>query len=451
MKVINTFLLFPLAFSLVRANGEDQETEATESNPKPVHPQLATFQQQLEFVARFDEAFNTAEEEYKKKLVHLLPLYKVNPFKDVWIHFKEGVKNVAELYAVLLRVPQSTATPAADEERKPSASLQNLLDIALNATGDALHIADKAVKTVIGIEIKDGVLNATLENAELLSEVLPEFFEKLLEFKKVVEDAYAPESQVDGGKLFTRLGHSPVEPYLKNHGFKDGDFKREASLKDLRKKLIELVDTGKHFQEVLGVLAADALMRTPDGPMRKQAWLFLLSSTMHNEAMKERLKDAVNKVTGKGDTFVEELKKLGPQIKLPKEKTPKGYLFPGEYVNCDVHHFWTVLTGVFGTILDDISKAAPTAKTGGGVVPQELADLVKVQATLGKLAEHVDEVNIQKAAATTQAAEAAAAQEATAAVQATPGLRKEGQGEDGAQFTGVGMAMFCVSVAVAVF
>nr|UYE91407.1 GPI-anchored protein 52 [Babesia gibsoni] len=471
MRLVRAFLFFPIAFSVVMATGDGNMTETTPTAPsvsasttsaetevstgpkaadntsKAVDAAVVTFKQYLDFVMKLNEAVTLREEDTKKKLLFNFPLFGAAPFDGAWGDLKDVLRKVTELRALLLKghtFGLPVTTPQEKQQQDVGKAAVALFDFFMGAATDAVTVADKAARAVTGMDPDKAFgFHVTPATADALFEFLPDLYEKLKDLHKKVGEWVEITSTFDDTKMVTHAGDHRPKQWLRQGGFTDDEVKGDTALGDLKKKLEELVGPANACEKVLCTLASYALMRAPQDPVGKHAWLLLLSQAMENDAMKKKVKDGVDAVTGKGGTFVEELKNLNKLAPLPKEQVPKQYRFPGVYANLDVHHFWTVLTGVFGTIHEDLDKVAKPPKAGS-VVTQGMAELVKAEGTLGKLAAQLKEGETDKAAASTQEA-------AAAAVQATPGLRKEGQGEDGAQFTGVGMAMFCVSVAVAVF
>ncbi|KAK1444632.1 hypothetical protein BgAZ_105380 [Babesia gibsoni] len=256
MMLVRVVLFFPVAFSLVRATGEGQaggvgatqgNLRAAEQTPNPADVGLATFRQQLEFIKKLNDLFTGHEEEYKKVLEQA-PNYNAEAFKDVWGQLKEGVKKVADLYPLLV-LPKYV--PKADVVQTG----MNVFEIFADMATDLVGAADKAVKTAAGMDVKKDVMfNITVDTAGLLFKFLPAFYEVLGGLKDAVSNAAGYRSTVDGTKLFTMVGHSPVDPFLKKHGFGLAEVKADTPLETLKTKLEDMVGADKPFAKVLCAL-----------------------------------------------------------------------------------------------------------------------------------------------------------------------------------------------------
>nr|ABU41412.1 P50 [Babesia gibsoni] len=466
MNVVRSFLFFPIAFSLVRANGEGKTAEATpagtstptepkaaEAAPKAVDAAAVTFKQYLDFVMQLNEAVTLREEDTKKKLLVNFPLFGAPPFDGAWGDLKDLLKKVTELRALLLKdhtfgLPVTT-TP---EKQPPDAgkAVGALFDFIVGVATDAATVADKATRAVTGMDPDKAVgFHVTPATADSLFEFVPDLYEKLKDLHTKVGEWVEITSTFDDKKMVTHAGDHRPKHWLRQGGFTNEEVKGDTALGTLKAKLDELVGPTKPCEKVLCTLASYALMKTPEDAAGKQARLFLLASAMHNDAMKEKVKVAVNAVTpGKGETFVNQLKEVGKSLQLPKEQVPKQYRFPGVYANLDVQHFWTVLTGVFGTILTDLEVDEKDAQGKAGQIATRVAELVKVEGPLHSLTVQVAEMTKAGVGAGGEAPAQAAAGTAGARAEAPA---KEGQGEDGAHFCGIGMTVFFVSVVIVVF
>ncbi|KAK1444633.1 hypothetical protein BgAZ_105390 [Babesia gibsoni] len=444
MMLVRVVLFFPVAFSLVRATGEGQAGGVAAPAVNVEEVPHKTFRQQLDFVKNVGDVLAFREQENKEKLLKDFPLLGKPPFPGAWDDLKAVVKDVTELRALLVKGQVGAAGTDVGK------TLVNVLDIFLGAVTDAANVADRAVKTVAGMDsAAPTTFNVTPEVALAFFGFLPELYETLKDLQKKVVEWAGLKSTFGEERLVTKTGDHRAKYHLGKAGFGDDALKVDTTLEELQAKLDTLVGKDKPFEKVLCALAGHALMRDPKDTPAKQGWVLLLSQAMGNEAMKAKVKKAVNDVTGKGEAFVDQLEKVGPQLRLAKEEVPQQYRFPGVYADLDVQHFWTVLNGVFGTLPGELTKAAAAAAAahnGGEAGPgPNILMLVKPYAALQNLAAQLKEVEKDGEHAEVHAEAAAAA------ATAKDGKAKEGQGEDGAQFTGVFMAMFCVSVAVDVF